>query len=665
MPPALSYRSAAFAAFQVITTWALAGRGEPADLAGLDFEKLVELPVESVYGVSKYEQAIRQAPAGVTVLTAADIRNHGWRTLADALRSAPGFHIRNDRFYDYIGNRGFTRPYDYNSRTLVLVNGHRINDPIYQQGSVGTDFLLDLDLIDRIEIIRGPGSSVYGSSAFYGAINIIPKTGRDLAGGEASVAVDSTPGAKGRVSVGNRTLSGVEYLVSVTRLESRGEDNFKLPAAWRAATGSTAERATDDDGVNQRQLYAHIAWRGLETEAAYGRRHKEILPTVYDTLLDPTTRAVDERGYWLLRASGQPLPDATLEAKTSVDYYHFDGEFRPAISGFDRRHSTATSLSLNHEVRWHQTSSAGHSLLLGIEAQNNLRQKTSNPNLDTPSSSATPVDVTSYYFSPFAQLDYQLIKPLRLSLGARYDDYSTGESRLTPRAGLIWDVARDTTVKLLYGESFRVPNLEERYPTEPGGFANTALKPETNRSWELAIEHRVSPVWSVDTRFYRTISSGLITYDDTIPGTFTYVNNGEYATTGTELGVAARFNSGVQLRASTTLQETDDEATSDTVSDAPRLLAKLNASAPVFADWLRASAELHYVGRRHDFSTPRDQLPDYLVANLTVRAAPVWRDWELALSLYNVADSRWSDAKNVGQITNPPRTAVFKVTRDF
>jgi iron complex outermembrane receptor protein len=203
----------------------------PDSLGDISLEELMEIPVETVSGVSKYEQTTRRAPAGVTLYTAAEIRNHGWRTLADVLRNAPGVHIRSDRFYDYVGNRGFTRPYDYNSRTLLLIDGHRINDPIYQQGSVGTDFILDLDLVDRIEVIQGPGSSVYGSSAFYGAINIIPKTGRDLAGGEASLAVGSEPSAKTRVSVGDRTAGGVEYLVSASQFSSRG-------VLARRATGS-------------------------------------------------------------------------------------------------------------------------------------------------------------------------------------------------------------------------------------------------------------------------------------------------------------------------------------------------------------------------------------------------------------------------------------------
>ncbi len=642
---------------------AFAGDAPVEKLANLELEQLMQMPVESVSGVSKYDQSIRQAPASVTVLTAADIRNFGWRTLADALRSAPGFHIRNDRFYEYTGNRGFTRSLDYNSRTLVLVDGHRINDAIYQQGSVGTDFLLDPDLIDRIEIIRGPGSSVYGSNAFYGAINIIPKKGRELAGGQAAVSVDSAPGAKGRVSVGNRTPSGVEFLVSATASDSRGESNFALPQVWRDATGSNALESTDTDGTTQRQVYARVAWRGLESEAAYGKRQKDVLPTVYTTQLDPTASASDTRGYWLLRATGHPLPDATLTAKTSVDYYHYDGRFLNQSTDntnlsahFDQHHSTATALSLNNEVRWHQTFVEGHSLLLGLELQNNLKQETDNTNLTHPADSAPSTRASTSNVSPFAQVDYQLLKPLRLSLGARYDNYSTSDSAVTPRIGLIWDATRSTTVKLLYGEAFRVPNLEERNPTEPGTVANPNLGPEKNQSWELSCDQRFSSVWAGDAHLYHIQSTDLI---------LDYANTSNFTTIGGELGGSARFDSGLNLRASATLQQTQDEATSRDVGDAPQLLGKLNATAPVYGNWLRASTEVQYVGERYDFSTSRAKMHDYVVVNCTLRAAPVWRCWEVSLSVYNVANSRWSDAKNEGTIISPPRTVILRLVRNF
>ena len=96
-------------------------------------------------------------------------------------------------------------------------------------GGVGIE-----DLVDRIEIITGPGSSVYGSNAFYGAVNVIPKTGRDFSGGQASVSLGSEPSAKARVTVGDRTAGGVDYIVSATEWWSRGEADFSLPESWRS-----------------------------------------------------------------------------------------------------------------------------------------------------------------------------------------------------------------------------------------------------------------------------------------------------------------------------------------------------------------------------------------------------------------------------------------------
>ena len=119
------------------------------------------------------------------------------------------------------------------------------------------------------------------------------------------------------------------------------------------------------------------------------------------------------------------------------------------------------------------------------------------------------------------------------------------------------------------------------------------------------------------------------------------------------------------MRASATLQQTQDAATSRAVGDAPQLLGKLNATAPIYGNWLRASTELQYVGERYDFSDRRSKMNDYVVVNCTLRAAPVWQHWEISLSVYNVANSRWSDAKNDGTIISPPRTVILRLVRNF
>ena len=145
------------------------------DLTDLKLEDLMEIEVDTVYGASKFEQKVTEAPAAVNIVTSSDIKRYGYRTLADIIRSIRGFYTTYDRDYYYLGMRGFSRPGDYNTRFLLLVDGHRINDNIYNTAFIGTEFPIDVDLIDRVEVIRGPSSSIYGTNAFMGVINVMTK----------------------------------------------------------------------------------------------------------------------------------------------------------------------------------------------------------------------------------------------------------------------------------------------------------------------------------------------------------------------------------------------------------------------------------------------------------------------------------------------------------
>src|SRR6266498_736918 len=102
-----------------------------ADPTELSLDQLVNIRVESVFGASKYEQKITEAPASISIITAEEIEKFGYRTLAEALESVRGIYVANDRNYTYFGLRGFMRPGDYNTRELFLVDGHRMNDDIF------------------------------------------------------------------------------------------------------------------------------------------------------------------------------------------------------------------------------------------------------------------------------------------------------------------------------------------------------------------------------------------------------------------------------------------------------------------------------------------------------------------------------------------------------
>ena len=110
----------------------------------------MEIEIGTVYGASKYEQKVSEAPSSVTVITADEIRKYGYRTLAELLRSVPGFYVNYDRNYHYVGTRGFRRPGDYDTRVLLLVDGHRVNENVGDSPAFGTQFVLDVDLIHKV-----------------------------------------------------------------------------------------------------------------------------------------------------------------------------------------------------------------------------------------------------------------------------------------------------------------------------------------------------------------------------------------------------------------------------------------------------------------------------------------------------------------------------------
>src|SRR6185295_10396763 len=179
-------------------------------LSGLSLEDLMKLDAGQVFGASERLQPVTEAPASVSFITADEIARYGYRTLADILRGVRGMYVTDDRNFSLIGTRGFAKPGDYNSRILLLVNGHRVNDNVFGQAEIGAEFGLDPAMFERVEIIRGPASSLYGDSAFFAVVNVITRTGVSLDG--VSMALDAgTLGTQlARASVGRRFTNGLD-----------------------------------------------------------------------------------------------------------------------------------------------------------------------------------------------------------------------------------------------------------------------------------------------------------------------------------------------------------------------------------------------------------------------------------------------------------------------
>ena len=229
-------------------------------LPELSLEELMRIDAGRVFGASERVQPVTEAPASVSFITAEDIARYGYRTLADILRGVRGMYVTDDRNFSYLGARGFAKPGDYNSRILLLVNGHRVNDNVFGQAEIGAEFGMDPAMFERVEIIRGPASSLYGDSAFFAVVNVITKTGASLDGTSIAVEGGNLDTARARASVGRRLANGLDFALSGTFERSGGVQRLYFPRSTRPApttawrSGSTANTSSSSTAISASRI---------------------------------------------------------------------------------------------------------------------------------------------------------------------------------------------------------------------------------------------------------------------------------------------------------------------------------------------------------------------------------------------------------------------------
>lgn len=649
-----------------------AGWPRGTDLTALSLEELLEVDVATVHAASKYLQKVTEAPALVTMVTAEDIVRHGYRTLAEILRSVGGFHITSDRNYSYVGVRGFGRPSDYNNRILVLVDGHRLNDNVYDGALLGTEFPLDVDLIDRVEVIRGPSSSLYGSNAFFAVVNVITRRAGSLARAELAASAGSYETYTGRGTYAVVTPGGVEVVLSASLHDSAGHGSLFYREFDDPATNRGIARKVDDDHAYS--LFGSLVAGGLRLQGLVGAREKGIPTASFDTAFNQSgTRTTDVRGYLEARYERALAGGLELVARVYYDRMAYYGRYV-----FDVAETAEPRLVLNKDTgvgeevggELQLTRAFGERLKLtaGTEYRYHLRQEQKNSDVAPPA--VHLVDRrTAHWWSLYAQGELRLPPALLLSLGGRYDRYEGFHGRLSPRLGLIHQATPRTTVKLLYGEAFRAPNAYERYYRADPNKANPGLREETIRTTELVVEHYVTRQLRVTAAaFYNRIDDLIDQETDPVDGRIVYRNLDRATARGIELGVEGRLPWwGVEGRATYTYVETRDDRTDEVLTNAPEHLLKLAVAAPLLRDWLVAGPEVQYTARRR--TRAGGAASGYWLVNVTLLSRRLAPGLTASLSVYNVLDRRYGDPGGAEHrqdvIEQDGRTVRLKLTYRF
>jgi iron complex outermembrane receptor protein len=544
--------------------------------------------VARVSGASRYDQDTREAPASITIVTAEDIRRYGYRTLAEVLANVRGFTVNDDRNYSYIGVRGFAVPGDFNSRVLFLVDGHSINDGVFQSALIGHGALIDLRTVDRIEVIRGPSSSVYGTSALFGVVNIVTLRGRALNGVEAGTSVGSWDTYRGSLVAGRRIAGGVEFLASANVFRSAGEPLY-LPGI-----STNGGHAIGVDGDRYDRQFTKIGVGDWTVEAGRSWRQKHIPTGSYGTIFaDPRAATVDAHSFAFLR-NGHGFADASrLEATLGYDAYSYEGHY-PYTDGVLVDYARARWWSFDGQ--YVRPIATAHRLVAGTELRWNTHQDQGASNADS-GSRIFASHRDGVVWALFAQDEWHVTHRLSISAGVRHDHYDTFGGTTNPRLSVVYQAGNLGTVKLLYGRAFRAPNAYELDYQDGGLTMKTpaSLRPELVQSYELAGEATPAPGLHFSGSLYHLHLRDLVTQVvDPTDSLLVYRNLGEVQSQGVELEADMRLSSGVAAEASYTLQDAHAMTGADMPS-APRHISSVRLSAPVAGDRLRVSLTSRYV----------------------------------------------------------------------
>lgn len=614
----------------------------------MSIEDLAKLKVETVYGASKFLQKAADAPASVTVVTAEEIQKYGYRTLADILRGVPGFYVIYDRNYTYVGVRGLSRPGDYNARILFLLDGHRVNDSIFDGALIGTEFPVDVDLIERIEIVRGPSSSVYGAGAFVAVINVLTKRGRDLNSLEASTEAGSWNSYKGRVSFGKRFDNGLETLLSGSLYDSQGHDRLFFREFNNPATNNGI--AQNADGDRAYSAFADIIYKNLDIHIVQVSRTKQIPTASFGTVFnDPRTQTTDANVY----VDGQyrhVFGKWETLTRMSYDWYGYNGTYI-----YDYANRGVPPYTVNKDLasgdwvdlQWDASHLLfkRHSVTLGSEFRQDIRQHQSNYDVQ-PFFSYLDDRRSARVWGLYVQDEFRLTQKLAFVAGLRSDWYQKSGNTLSPRLGLICNPTPNTNIKANYSRAFRAPNSYENfYADSLGDNGNPSLRPERIRSYELDLEHHFGK------RFYGTIAGynnridGLIEQQlNLITGKPVYANSGNIRTSGVELLWSARWPAGLEWAISDSMQSSRDLHTG-VLTNSPKQLAKASLSLPLAGSKFFANFETQYTGARRTLAGT--DLGGFLLVNATLLTRKLTKDFEFSASLYNLLNKQYGESGGI------------------
>jgi iron complex outermembrane receptor protein len=624
------------------------------------------LPV--VETASLHAQTLQEAPASVTVITDADIRRYGYRTLAEALSNVRGFHVSDDREYHSVGVRGFALPGDYNTRFLVMINGHTLTENIYGSNNFfGQDFGLDMDLVKRIEIVRGPSSALYGTNGMFAAINVITIAPVDEPSARAGVETDSQGERKVSLSTSQYFGGAANLLVSASVFNNTGQSlylpEFDTPANTPA---NNHGMAVGVDGEKGYHTFLNLTWRNWSFTGYFNARQKQLPTAPYDTLFnDRGTKDLDRRNFVEAGYTRDFGSQGHLRVRFYYDQYRFAGRYDYAAPvGVEDNRDLGAGDWVGAQVVYRRDFARAGALTVGLEFKSDIRAVQRNYDVSPSPYRFLDLNNPATSAAAFGQYEFRLAPRLTASLGARLDKTWGYRPMVAPRLALIYQPSGATVFKLLYGESFRNPNAFELYYDDHGitQRANPGLLPEKARTVEVDIERRLGKRLNAIVNLYQY---GLRDLIQAVPdgGVIQYQNASRASAHGIELELNGRVWRSIEAGASVSLQRVAKES-ADRLVNSPDRIAQFHASTPLLRNRLELSGAIRYLSARD--TRTESQVPPSCVADVTLSTVRLHRDFDLQAGVRNLLDRRYWDptgyATSMDRIAADGRSVFLRVS---
>lgn len=578
-----------------------------------------------VTGPSRFAQPIGNTPAVVTVIDSRDIWQYGVRNIAEAIRFAPSAYISEDRGYSYLGMRGFSRAGDYNSRVQFLVDGIALNDPIYDQAMIGDEAPVDVAWLKRVEFSQGPSAAPNGGNAMFGLINASLKNGSDIGGKSVSLKAGTRGDRSINVLAGDSVGNEIDWMFGFVHASNDGE-TLKFPEF--AAPGNPAGQVRGLDGSHLDKLIGKITVGNWRASLIYADRRKDIPTAYYGTVFDaPGTWTNDESLHFSLSHLASLNRDWQQTVSLHYGRYAYVGQYR---YGYGLNRDTANATWWDGSYKLLYSGRDAHTLTVGVDARFGVHSRQQNYDID-PVLSYLNDRRREKHLGVYVVDQWELHKSLLLNWGLRSDYFSGDKYVSSPRAALIYRPLPATSLKLLYGVGFRPANTYERFYDDGGATqkSNPGLLDEKLTSYEIALEHLLSPRLHLGTSVYTYKISNLISNNvDPADGLIVNSNEKEFRINGVEMQATAIAGNGVKTKASLALQQGGSATGS---FNSPHYLAKLFIDGQLGSTGWNFSSSVEVIGPRH---TLLDHLRADALANLSLSTRVLGGD--LGIHAYNL-----------------------------